>query len=253
MALKQKKPRQSAVKTAAKTMLTAAAVGAALRAVHGGASGEEHVEKKVEHELPSEELMDRDGEQFPATSEKKVEEELSRLVDGSNKERVEGLVAQYEAAMARLESEKASGTVSESTLNEVRTLPGRISREVGLSREKLDELKGKVSGNVKARELRRPYVVDVRDRDYSIPPSLSSRVGNILFGLKAPTTQVHEEEVTVAVPGTLPTLKQLNEVSILESEDLMLSTLASHASESAESGHLSFRGDGLGRHRRKAA
>lgn len=197
------------LKTAAKILLTAAAAGAAARALKGGVSGEEMVERREETYVREPYMRPDEKDRLGALPEQNIEREISRLVEGADKTRLEDLVQRYDTAIARFESEKTSGKVSESTLAEIRLLPDAIRQELGLSQQKLDELKSKVGRNITARELRRPEVVREFDRSYDVKPNLAERVGNVLLGTPATVKHVHHVEETIALPDTLPTIEQL--------------------------------------------
>jgi len=197
------------LKAAVKVALTVAAVGAAARAVRGGVSGEETVERREQFREREPYMRPDEKERLGALPEENIEREIARLVEGANKSNVEALVQRYDATVARFEEEQRSGRVSEATLGELKQIPEQIRQEIGLSTGKLDELKAKVGRNIMARELRRPEVVREYERSYDVQPSLANRVGNILLGTPSTIKHVHSIEETVAVPDTLPTIEQL--------------------------------------------
>ncbi len=199
------------LKAAAKAVLTVAAVGMAARAVRGGVSGEETVERREEFREREPYMRLDEKERLGALPEENIEREIARLVEGANKSNVEALVQRFDAVVARFEEEQRSGRVSEATLGELKLLPDQIRQEIGLSTGKLDELRGKVGRNIMARELRKPEVVREHERSYDVQPSLANRVGNILLGTPSTLKHVHSIEATVAVPDTLPTIEQLTQ------------------------------------------
>lgn len=195
-------------------VLAAAVLGAAVRAARGGVSGEEELERRKERELRSHELRPDEREQLGAASEKMIEAKLGRLGE-LEKGKVDALVGKYDACLSRLESEKAGGKVSESTLAELRILPGQIREAVNVSQAELDAVRGAVSKNIAVRSLRSKAVVDVREREYTTEPSLAARVGNVLLGTPATRKHVTEVEETIFLPDRLPTLEQISQTGKL--------------------------------------
>jgi hypothetical protein len=243
MAPKQKV--RKVVSSAVKAVVIAAAAGMAVRAAQGGISGEEHIGRKIIHETRQHEMTPPEKEILSTTPEEHIERQIAALVEGSDKSRVEDLVAKYEGALARFEAEKTSGRVSESTFNDLTTLPEQIRVEIGLSEGKLDELMRRVDGNIHARAMRRSEVTGVSEKDRVLMPSLGRRIANILFAWPSTITHVHEKRVDVSVPDTLPTIEQRIHVSEItsRSDELtadggkirpLTSELADHSEETHE-------------------
>lgn len=195
-------------------VLAAALIGAAARAAKDGVSGDEVLERRKERELRSHELRPDEREQLGAASEKMIEAKLGRLGE-LEKGKVEALVGKYDAALSRLESEKAGGKVSESTLAELKVLPGQIREAVNVSQAELDAVKGAVSKNIAVRSMRSNAVGDVREREYTEEPSLVARIGNVLLGTPATRKHVTEVEQTIFQPDRLPTLEQISQAGML--------------------------------------
>ena len=238
------------VKNLAKAAVIGAAVGITLRAASGGISGEKDVDRVEELKERQADMRSDEKERLGVNPEKEIQERLSRL-DKTRMAELGSLVSDYESLLAQLDSEKGSeGMVKPETIAKLAMLQGQIRQAVGLTKQRADEVRGKLDKNIHARQLRTPDVLDERETKFTNTPGTVKRVANIVFGSPADIEHVHNLRLTVADPDKLMTSDQEIALFRLDQTASQLGEKESHIS--LEEGR-SLHSEDEHRNRRKAA